>query len=142
VSGPGIQVRPALPSDLEAIARVQAESPEAVAWDPRECLHWICAVAANGDTVVGFLVARQLAADEREILNLAVAPAHRRQGVATTLLDTFLAGWKGTTWLEVRESNLGAQEFYRRYGFRYTGRRREYYQDTREDAAVFSLQTG
>lgn len=77
---------------------------------------------------------------ELEILNLAVAPAMRRQGCGRRLLCLALqAGRKmgmQKAILEVREGNLPALALYRESGFIQCGRRRRYYADTGEDALV------
>ncbi|MDE5878545.1 MAG: ribosomal protein S18-alanine N-acetyltransferase, partial [Desulfovibrio sp.] len=77
---------------------------------------------------------------ELEILNLAVAPAARRQGCGRRLLALALqAGRKvgmQKAILEVREGNHAALALYRTCGFVQVGRRRRYYADTGEDALV------
>ena len=73
------------------------------------------------------------------IMNVAVDPAHRRQGIATALLTELLRridGHGARFTLEVRQSNTGAIALYHRFGFRAAGRRRRYYQDNGEDAVV------
>ncbi len=89
------------------------------------------------------LLAASVAGGEAEVLNLAVAAAHRRRGVATALLDEALrtARQRGaaSVWLEVRESNLTAIAFYRRRGFAERGRRRGYYSSPGEDALVLAI---
>jgi ribosomal-protein-alanine N-acetyltransferase len=44
-----------------------------------------------------------------------------------------------SSFLEVRESNLAAQELYRKFGYEETGRRRRYYKDNDEDAILMNL---
>jgi ribosomal-protein-alanine N-acetyltransferase len=78
--------------------------------------------------------------DELHINNLAVAPAHRRHGVATALLTYVLQqgaklGARRAT-LEVRRSNEAARQLYERLGFTTTGVRRAYYSNPVEDALV------
>jgi ribosomal-protein-alanine N-acetyltransferase len=72
-------------------------------------------------------------------MNVAVAPAHRRRGIARMLLDTLFEqtadGRRGYT-LEVRVSNVGAIKLYEALGFRSRGVRRGYYTDNREDALI------
>ncbi len=133
---PPIRVRRARPGDLPAIARIEVASPEAALWDPRQYLRYECRVALLAGQVAGFIVWRRLTPDEGEILNLAVGPEWRRQGVATRLLEEALR-LPGTTWyLEVRESNAPALRLYEKLGFRPAGRRPTYYQDTGEAAVV------
>lgn len=89
--------------------------------------------------VVGYAVLIR-ALDEAEILNLAVAPGRRRDGVGSTLLDSVVdsAARDGvrTFYLEVRESNHPARRLYERHGFAAVGRRRGYYQRPVEDALI------
>ena len=79
-------------------------------------------MAEIGGGIAGFLVWRQIVSpspefpDEREILNLAVAPAWRRRGIARALLEQEL-NTNAVYYLEVRESNVAAQLLYRGCGF-------------------------
>ena len=66
----------------------------------------------------GFLVARTVAADECEILNLAVAPDFRRQGWRARSLEPLCKAFHGGIFLEVRESNEVARVFYKSLGFK------------------------
>lgn len=92
--------------------------------------------------VVGYAVLR-IVRDEGHLLNIAVAPERRRQGIGTELLKSCidLCTKKGVKdlWLEVRESNLGAISLYTKLGFTRVGIRRRYYQDTGEDAFIMRL---
>ena len=101
-------------------------------------------VAEVKNTIAGFLVSRQTFAGgkdapaEREILNLAVAPAFRRKGVATALLQEELARG-GVHFLEVRESNRAALALYGKIGFVRAGRRVDYYRSPVEAAIVMKM---
>jgi ribosomal-protein-alanine N-acetyltransferase len=79
----------------------------------------------------GFVLAR-LAAGEAEILTVAVARAHRRQGIGWRLMDAVLrelhAQRAEALFLEVDETNVAALALYRRLGFREVGKRPRYYQ--------------
>jgi ribosomal-protein-alanine N-acetyltransferase len=81
---------------------------------------------------IGFVLAR-VAADEAEILTLAVVPQARRQGHGGVLLAAALAGAaaRGATamLLEVSADNAAAQALYATAGFVEVGRRRRYYAD-------------
>jgi ribosomal-protein-alanine acetyltransferase len=133
---PPVRIREARPRDLPALERIEVASPEAAMWNPREYLRYPCRVAELEGEVVGFIVWRVTPPDEGEILNLAVWPEHRRQGIATRLLKSVLRQ-PGISWyLEVRESNLPARRLYEKLGFRPVGRRPSYYQDTGEAAVV------
>jgi ribosomal-protein-alanine N-acetyltransferase len=80
----------------------------------------------------GFVLAR-VAADEAEILTLAVLPAARRQGLGAALMAAAMATARarGATamFLEVAEANAAALALYRGLGFAEVGRRRRYYED-------------
>ncbi len=96
-------------------------------------------MAVTGDGPVGYIVARH-ALDEGEILNLGVALPVRRRGVGRALvgrvLETLAATGVAAVFLEVRESNVPAQQLYEAFGFQEVGRRRHYYQRPVEDAVV------
>ncbi len=131
-------VRAATVEDLAAIAEIQAQSPEASQWDPKSYLGYDCLVAEDSD-ILGFLVTRQTAPGEREILNLAVDPSQRRRGVARKLLEAELGRQKNQWFLEVRESNVGAIKLYQSAGFRVAGRRESYYRDPPETGIVMKF---
>ena len=79
-------------------------------------------------------------ADECHITNFAVAPAHRRKGVADVLLGRVLEDAKGRgllrATLEVRLGNAAAIALYEKWGFTAAAMRPRYYPDNREDALV------
>jgi [ribosomal protein S18]-alanine N-acetyltransferase len=81
--------------------------------------------------IVGFALSR-MAADEAEILSIAVSAPHRGRGLSRTLLLTHLGHLAGhgvrTVFLEVEENNEPARRLYERAGFGIVGRRERYYQ--------------
>lgn len=96
-----------------------------------------------GDVVLGYFVAMR-GVDEVHLLNITVDPPYQGQGWGRVMLDA-LALWARNVqaqwlWLEVRTSNLRAQQVYQRYGYRRVGERKHYYpaQQGREDAIVMS----
>ncbi len=99
-------------------------------------------VAEVAGEVSGYVVALD-AADEGEILNLAVAPAGRRKGLGRALVEAVLGVLKDRdvrhVYLEVRESNAPARALYATQGFREVGRRKAYYRRPVEDAIVLRL---
>ncbi len=80
---------------------------------------------------------------EVQVLNIAVAPAARKHGCATGLLQYAIVVLRDRGaeefFLEVRESNMDAINIYRKLGFRKIGRRKKYYAETNEDAIVMHL---
>jgi ribosomal-protein-alanine N-acetyltransferase len=125
--------------DLAEIAEIQAVSPETAQWDVAAYLQYDLRVAICQDRVAGFLVARRVAEDESEVLNLAVAPQFRRRGVARKLVNSLLADARGAVFLEVRESNSTAQTLYKSLNFQYVGTRPAYYDSPTEAAIVMKF---
>jgi ribosomal-protein-alanine N-acetyltransferase len=84
-----------------------------------------------GRKLVGFAVSR-MAADEAEILSIAVAAGYRGRGLSRNLLLTHLGHLAGhgvrKIFLEVEENNQPARRLYERAGFSVAGRRERYYQ--------------
>ena len=85
-----------------------------------------------GRTPVGFIISR-LAADEAEILSVAIAQAQRGRGYSRELLANHLGHLAGRgirhVFLEVEENNQPAVRLYQRAGFATVGRREQYYRD-------------
>ena len=139
-----IKLRPGRPADLDEIRTIQECSPEAARWKPEDYLVYqvlvaVDEVAADDATVAGFLVWREAGPGEAEILNLAVAPGYRRRGIATMLLNTVILQGPDVFYLEVRESNRAALEFYAKLGFESVGKRPKYYYDPPEAAVVMKF---
>jgi len=129
------KVRLGVSADLPAVAAIQQACPEAARWPVEDYLDQEFLVAIVGNSIAGFLVCRTVAPGEKEILNLAVAPDFRRHGVARALLNAALSAFRGAVFLEVRESNRTAQEFYNAMHFEAVSRRPNYY-DSPPDAAI------
>jgi [ribosomal protein S18]-alanine N-acetyltransferase len=148
-----IHFRPMALGDIEQVHTLDQMS-FAMPWSERSYRYevtqnsnsilWV-AEAANGAepglivgmTVVWFVV------DEAHIGTIAVHPDYQRCGIARrllaiTLLESQLRG-AVSAMLEVRRSNLGAQNLYREFGFVEVGVRARYYQDNGEDALLLNL---
>ena len=99
--------------------------------------YWV--VALDGDTVVGY-VGSQSSIDEADIMNVAVHPDYRRQGIAEKLINTLVADLKKrgchALLLEVRVSNTPAITLYEKLGFAQIGCRKNYYRNPKEDALI------
>ena len=132
-------IRPAAAGELSEIAAIQATAPESSQWHPQDYLTYECHVAVLGGCLAGFVVSRQVAGGEREILNVAVHPDFRRSGVATRLIRAEVSRWPGTHFLEVRESNIAARNLYQQLGFEQVGTRPEYYENPTETGIVMRI---
>lgn len=137
-----LTIRSLQKEDIAAIESILRRSPEAAGWLPDIYAGQPAWVAEADGKPVAFLIART-AADEMEILNLAVDPAQRRCGVGSGLLDAALtygrlAGSR-RVFLEVRESNLAARRFYQKHGFTVLGERPGYYGDPTENALLMAV---
>jgi ribosomal-protein-alanine N-acetyltransferase len=96
-------------------------------------------VARVGREVVGY-AGLMMSVGDGHVTTIAVDPAWHRHGIGTRLLLTlaYEAIERDATamTLEVRLSNRGAQEMYKRFGFTAVGVRKGYYGDTGEDALI------
>jgi len=101
-----------------------------------------CWVAEVGEIIVGMIVVWLLVA-EAHVATLATHPNFRRQGIAKRLLSHALQYLNSegaqSSFLEVRAGNIVAQEMYRKFGYKESGRRRHYYKDNDEDAILMHL---
>jgi [ribosomal protein S18]-alanine N-acetyltransferase len=99
-------------------------------------------IARRDRTVVGFMFSMWIF-DELHVNKIAVTASERRQGIAETLMDRCFEFARErdvrSIFLEVRQSNLGAQAFYRRLGFTSSYIRPRYYPDG--EAAVVMMLT-
>jgi len=129
-------VRPAVEADFPAITRIQQRAPEAAQWPLGDYSGTSLFIATLAGEPAGFCAWRQNLPDEAELLNLAVYPEFRRQGVASRLLEALGEAARGEIFLEVAESNIAAIALYRRYGWEQTGIRKGYYHQGKINAIV------
>ena len=103
--------------------------------NPLSC--WL--VAVEGEKLAGY-IGSQTVMGETDMMNVAVDPDFRRQGVAQTLILALVEALKvrGSHWLmlEVRDSNVPARALYEKLGFAEVGRRKNYYRNPKEDALI------
>ena len=103
--------------------------------NPLSC--WL--VAVEGERLAGY-IGSQTVMGESDMMNVAVHPDCRSQGIATSLIVGLVEelrkrGSRCLT-LEVRASNENAIRVYRRLGFMEVGRRKNYYRNPKEDALI------
>jgi ribosomal-protein-alanine acetyltransferase len=146
LSGAAVEIRRLEARDIDAVVGIQTQCREVSQWSRNDYEALVrdvapCFVAEIDGRIAGFLAARKLT-DELEILNLAVACASRRHGIAGQLLRAAMkwAAPEGIAkiYLEVRASNASAKAFYQSYGFRATGTRPNYYGDPADDALLLT----
>lgn len=107
---------------------------------------FLAAHASGRESIAGFILGRRVpSADnetgaDAEIYNIGVHPESRRLRVGSALINSFIDRCRQASviriWLEVRESNVTAQKFYRKHGFAVAGTRKSFYRDPVEDALV------
>ena len=103
--------------------------------NPLSC--WL--VSLEGETVTGY-VGSQTVLDQTDMMNIAVHPDFRRQGIARSLIEALTQALKKrgsrALMLEVRASNTPARTLYETLGFAPVGVRRNYYRNPKEDALI------
>jgi N6-L-threonylcarbamoyladenine synthase len=138
------------PDDMSAVAEIEAASfttpwtPDMLRDELVQGLSWRVTAVDTETGVVGFLIGRRYP-DVWHVMDLAVAPAWRRQGIGGLLLAGFLEAAEAAgmeVLLEVRTGNVEAMALYESRGFAFVGMRPGYYPDTGEDALVMARQPG
>jgi [ribosomal protein S18]-alanine N-acetyltransferase len=139
-----LMVRPSEMTDARAVAEIHAASFDRP-WGLMEFErllaeeNTLCHVAAGSKEADGFVLSR-LAADEAEILSIAVTPRRRGEGIAGRLLtshrDALLLNRIRTLFLEVEDSNVSAIALYKRQGSSEVSRREAYYRKADGSAAT------
>ena len=140
---PPLEIRSLSYGDLPSVAVIERRAfptPWSVAMFVLEISKptGVCLAALRGGQLVGYTICSRYDT-VWHVMNIAVDPDSRRQGIASALLAELYAraadaGAQFT--LEVRRSNQGAIDLYERDGFRIAGLRRSYYQDNGEDALI------
>ncbi len=125
-------------ADLEALCFSDPWPEQAVAGElTNDLSFWL--VAVDGDRLAGY-VGSQTVGWESDMMNIAVHPDFRRQGIAAALVEKLirelnLRGSRSLT-LEVRTSNTPAIAMYEKLGFQQVGLRKNYYRHPKEDARI------
>lgn len=135
-----MKIRPAEQRDLDAIAAIERAAIRD-GWSRAQIAEELdrelarVLVAEQDGVMLGFAIGWSVAG-ESEVMELAVHPEARRQGVGAALLRALIAAFgEGPTFLEVRTSNVPAIALYEREGFQRVGQRRAYYANG-EDALL------
>ena len=130
-------------AELEKVCfGTEAWSEKSVASELTNALSlWL--VALDGDRVAGY-VGSQTVMDESDMMNVAVSPDYRRQGIGEQLVLSLAHALKEKgshcLTLEVRASNAPAIGLYEKLGFRQVGLRKNYYRNPKEDALILRKQ--
>ncbi len=142
-----IHIRWMIRRDMVEALAIEAESFE-FPWSDEDfvrCLrqrNCIGMVAELDDQVVGFMI-YELHKNRLHVLNFAVAARFRRQGIGSQMVAKLIGKLsqqrRSRILLEVRETNLAAQLFFRTSGFKAVSVLREFYDDTPEDAYVMQF---
>ncbi len=138
----GVHVRWMIRRDMPEVVAIEQEAFE-FPWSEEEftrCLrqrNCIGMVAEMADSVVAFMI-YELHRAKLHVLNFAVVRSHRRLGIGSRMMDKLIGKLtpdrRGRIVLEVRETNLPAQLFFRSLGFRATSVLKDFYEDSTEDA--------
>lgn len=150
------QVRWTIRRDMLAVLQIEQDSFE-FTWSEDEFMrvlrqrNCIGMVYDNEDQITGYMI-YELQKTQLRLLNFAVSPQYRRQGIGTAMIQKLIKKLTPPTSalhaqkrrtkiiLNVRETNLNAQLFFRQMGFYATATLRNYYEDTEEDAYTMEYQ--
>ena len=145
---PGVLMAPMLADDLDAVLAIEHKS-FSMPWTDAMFLSemrqgpnsqlLVARLEKRPTTIVGYVGYRAVL-DEMHVMIVAVAPAWRRRGIAQRMLSEAMEQARqadcARAILEVRASNVGAQQLYYRLGFAPVGVRPKYYQRPSEDALI------
>ncbi len=142
-----VQIRWLIRRDMQEVLRIEAASFD-FPWTDEDflcCLrqrNCIGMVAEHDHKIVGFMI-YELHKSRLQILNFAVAPEVRRNGIGSQmvlrLIDKLSQQRRNEIMLECRERNLDGQLFFKEQGFRATNVLRHHYDDTSEDAYIMQF---
>jgi len=147
-----MRIRTLAQEDLTAIIGIQRKTPQTAQWnqsdyaklagDPLGLILVAELDTTTPPTIAGFAAFYRVM-DEAELRNMAVDPVHQRQGAGRELLvearRRLLELRVRQIYLEVRASNIAAQQLYQSAGFDLRCRRKDYYSNPQEDGLVMSL---
>ena len=138
----GVDIRWMIRRDLAEVLAIEEAGFE-FPWSEEDfirCLrqrNCIGMVAEADDQIVGFMV-YELHKNRLQVVNFSVHPSFHRRGIGSQLIEKLIGKLssqrRNRIMLEVRETNVPAQLFFRELGFRATAVLREFYDDSTEDA--------
>ena len=139
-----VQIRWLIRRDMAEVLRIE-QSSFGSAWNDEDflcCLrqrNCIGMVAEHDHKILGFMI-YELHKSRLHILNFAVAPECRKQGIGAQmvlrLVDKLSQQRRSEILMEIRESNLEAQLFFKKQGFKAVCVLRRHFDDTEEDAYI------
>lgn len=145
------EIRVADPGDISILGELEElcfsipwseESLRAFVMDTKIRKCFVCEDLTYTPRIIGY-IGIQFVCDEAEIANLAVHPGRRNEGIGKALLEEAtrfcIKNGIKVLHLEVRSGNDTAIGLYEWFGFLRTGRRKGYYEDSGEDAFIYSL---
>jgi ribosomal-protein-alanine N-acetyltransferase len=142
-----VHIRWMIRRDMPSVLAIEEASFE-FPWSEEEFIrslrqrNCIGMVAERDDEVVGFMI-YELHKNRLHLLNFSVAPACRRTSIGTSMIEKLSSKLsqdrRNRITLEVRETNLGAQLFFKELGFRAISVLRDFYEDTTEDAYLMQF---
>ena len=142
-----VSISKMLPCHLDKLAQIEKECFSR-AWS-REALeseidneNALFLVAESANEVLGY-VGCIFVLGEGSITNVAVSPKFRRLGIGDALISALIENAKNISgealFLEVRKSNIPAQNLYTKHGFENCGERKNFYREPCEDAYIMRL---
>jgi len=144
VGSPSVEITKMTYDHIESVAFLEREC-YSTPWSPNSFLamlnfeNSVNLVALKGGEVIGYAISG-FVMDEADLMNIAVSKRFRRMGIGEKLLDRMIEmlSEKGikNLFLEVRQSNVAAQNLYIKKGFCPISTRKNYYSNPTEDAIV------
>jgi ribosomal-protein-alanine N-acetyltransferase len=142
-----VHIRWMIRRDMAEVLQIEDNSFE-FSWSEEDfirCLrqrNCIGMIAEHSERVVGFMI-YELHSNRLHVLNFAMHPDFRRRNVGTQMVRKLVSKLspqrRSRIMLEVRETNLDAQLFFRDLGFRAVSLLRDFYEDTTEDAYLMQF---
>lgn len=131
--------------EIELLSYTEPWTPDMIEseLDHRGYNHNLAAIDPESGAIAGYCFYWYVPQSPITVANIAVHPNHRKKGLATAMLGELIERGKTLICsglvLEVRESNIPAQNLYQKLGFKAAGKRYHYYRNPHEDGIVMRL---